>query len=1751
MKSISKNWTRAMAMILSVVMLLAAFPMNAFAAVASDLPNNMADHAILRALEYTGYDVQKQKDDGTLYQSGSYGSRTPAAVLSDISYGTSTSGKETVADSSTVTGLAPNIARFEQYGLCCASFVTYFVCNYLPNIEGADTQFILDAINATGMNSQAVVTWQTALNKLANEGKVEKIGTSSSNVDRTKLAPGDLIIFGTEENSHTHIAVYSGTYKGTDFLIHVGNDRGPEIMPVKWMSDSSNGAKASYPNAYFHLPEEFFEDDGYIEVYKKDTDGKALSGAIFQVTDSATGAKYTLGPTNASGYAKVQVPYSTYTVKETVFPTNYRAYGTSSWTVTLNSSSPNGTITINAVNELIPGNCKIVKTSEDGKVDGIDFTISGNGVNKTVTTANGGQITVKDLKPGTYTVTEKAIDKYEPQSSQSVTIVSGQTATVNFSNTLKRGDLKVTKTSEDGLVEGVQFKLTGTSLSGETIEQYAVTNAKGMATFSDVLISGNVKYTLSEVNVEARYEVPASQSVAVEWNKVTEASVYNKLKRGDLEITKDSEDGMVEGVKFRLTGTSLSGEKIDMTATTDKNGIARFEDILITGHSTYTVTEVDTKAYYITPAAQSVSIAWNEVTHNYFYNELKRGSLRVQKTSEDGFVEDMRFRLTGTSDSGIKVDETAYTDANGVAIFDNILIGSNYVLKEERTPTRYVVPAEQSVDIAWNTVTGASAQNILKKWRADVFKVDGYLYWGNPEDDNGLVPVVMSLKAPSSDEMVDKYGWPYGETQGDATLEGAVYGVYKNGDLVDTYTTDKNGWFITKYYPCGDNNEWTIREISASEGYLLDPTVYYVDAYPGNYSVELNTEYIDVYEAIIRGKISIIKHADDGSTQIEHPEENAVFEVFLKSAGSYENARETERALLVTDAYGFAETPDWLPYGVYTVKQTKGLEGKELMPAFDVNICEDGETYRYLINNATFEAEIEIVKKDAETGKVIPASGIGFKVRNTDTGEYVIQHINYPTPMDIEIYYTDASGKLMLPYALPYGNYEIIEQNTCFGYVLDSTPVAFKVDGSTDIVTVVKSNYAQKGTITISKFGEVFSSVVEKDGIYQPVYEIKGLEGAVYEVIAVEDVITLDGTTRYTKGQVVATITTGKDGKATTEPLYLGKYEIREVKAPYGMVINNEPVNVELVYAGEHVEITETSASFTNERQKMVIDLKKTMENDEIFGIGTNGEITNVQFGMYAAEDMTAADGKVIPKDALIETAYCDKDGNIVFVTDLPVGAKVYVKEIHTDCHYVLNDESFKVDFDYAGQETETVRESVNGGEAIENEILRGTIVGKKVDEDGFTICGALFGLFRADATEFTEDTAILTCESNEIGIFYFENVPYGKWIVREIKAAPAFVLNETIYEVTIDEDGETVEIEVENKFITGSVQTIKVDKDYPENTLAGAVFEIYVDVDNNKEFDKEIDLLVGEMTEGENGVHTYEKLRYNGYFLHEKSAPEGFLKDDGYYYFEIRVNSEMVTVENEAGIGFNNQAIKGNVELTKVDAEKTDIKLGGAVFKIYADTNANGEYDAEDKFVTELTDNEGIYRSEGVRYGNYFCIEESAPVGFVADTKAYYFEIRTDGETIVIANTEDGLFTNKPITGEIEITKTDIADGKPLANVGFRIKDADGNTVIEGYTDENGIAKFTLRYGKYTYTEFKCLDGYYANNEEYPFEIKEDGQIIKAAMTNEKIPVPDSPQTGDNSNLGFWIGLAAIALGGLVATVIIGIKRKKEDEDE
>lgn len=1013
------------------------------------------------------------------------------------------------------------------------------------------------------------------------------------------------------------------------------------------------------------------------------------------------------------------------------------------------------------------GSAKIIKTSEDGKVEGISFTITGNGVNKTVTTGAGGVIQIDNLAPGVYTVTEQSYDKYEPQEVRRVTVVSGQVTTVNFNNTLKRGTLIVTKTSEDGLNEGVKFHLYGTSLSGLAVDEYAVTDSAGKAVFSDVLI------------------------------------------------------------------------------------------------------------------------------------------------------------------------------------------GTGYTLEEVDTAIRYVVPEKQTAAVEWNTVTNKSFTNILKKWNVIVTKSDA---------ETGL-------------------------PQGDATLAGAVYGIYKGDQLVDTYTTDANGQFTTKYYVCGD--DWTIREITPSEGYLLDNTVYPIGAEAKNYTVEYNTTANDVTEQIIKGKIAIIKHTDDGETQLETPEAGAEFAIFLKAAGSYDNAKASERDYLTCDENGYAATKD-LPYGIYTVHQTKGWDGRELLSDFDVYISKDGQTYRYLANNRNFESYIKIVKVDAETGKVIPLAGAGFRLYRPD-GSLITQTFTYPEVTTIDTFYTNSDGYLITPEKLEYGTgYSLVEVSAPYGYTLNSEPVYFDVtaDNATEenavtVVEVMKPNTAQKGVIRISKSGEAFSSVTEADSIYQPVFAVKGLAGAVYEITAAEDIITPDGTLRYAAGEVVDTVTTDETGLAESKPLYLGKYEVREITAPTGYVLNTEVHTAELVYAGQEVEITETAADFCNERQKAAVSLDKVLEQDERFSIGKSDELSAVTFGLFAAEKLTAADGSIIPADGLLEIVSVDKNGHAVCKTDLPFGS-YYLKELSTDGHYILSDEKYPIVFEYAGQDTALVDIKANSGAPIENKLLYGEIHGLKKGENGIGLAGALIGLFRADCTEFTTENAILTATSAEDGSFSFARVPYGNWIVREIEAPTGFVLSEKTHPVTVDADGAVIEVEIENTRIRGTVQLTKTDRDYPDNKLTGAEFTVYRDSNDNKELDAD-DERLGTLTETGIGVYEMSDLLYGGYFVKETKAPAGFYLDDNAYYFEIVEDGKTVTVENEAGKGFVNAPQVGSLKIIKTSS---DGKIEGFSFRVTGPNGYVGVF---------TTDKNGEIIIENLRIGEYVVSEVSdgASSAYVlpADKTASVFE--------------------------------------------------------------------------------------------------------------------------------------------------------------
>ena len=1007
--------------------------------------------------------------------------------------------------------------------------------------------------------------------------------------------------------------------------------------------------------------------------------------------------------------------------------------------------------------------------------------------------------------------------RIESNGSEGVVInnkTDGKTATA-----MNMSAFRITKTD-------VTFEIDKYNTNGDLVGKSSVDNSTAVyGIYSDKSCKNKVAEIKIGSNGKGSVKLPNKTYYAKEIKAPTgyalDKTVYkikagvNKVKEdfqtGKIKINKSAEDGIISGRKFKIT-YSYNGKSLSETAKTNAKGIATFDDLKVydmsTGKAiTYTVSEINVDTRYEAPKAKNVKLTDGDVdlTINVkFNNELKTGSIKINKQSEDNHNGGREFTVTGNGKTySIK------TGSDGVAILSDIPVyDSNnqkivYTISEKNVPVKYVIPAEQTVTLTADETTSVTFENVLKKFTLEVTKKDS---------ENG-------------------------SAQGNASLAGAVYGVFKDSVLKDEYTTDENGYFKSKEYVCGN---YTVQEISPSEGYLLGETVYSVGAEAENYSVEYNPISMTVTEDVVKGKISIIKHSDNGSTQIETPEVGAEFEVYLKSSGSYENATETERDYLTCNENGFAATK-MLPYGIYVVHQTKGWESTEYMEDFEVVISENEKEYFYLLNDAVKKSFVKIVKKDAETGNVIPVSGIGFKVWDCANSEYISQKIYYPSEMILDTFYTDESGSLMLPQELAYGDYELHEVQSAEGYVLDKNPVPFTIDGSVETVVVEKTNTAQKGRISVQKTGDIFTTVATASSAYTdencetivnpttytPVFASGNLSGAVFQIIAVEDIVTLDGTIRASAGDVVAEITTDENGYAETDLLYLGKYEVREITAPDGYALNAESQFVELTYAGQEIAVRDTvNTSFVNDYQGVEISLSKVMEKDELFNIGNSDEYTRVRFGLFAAENITAADGSVIPADGLISEISLAENMSAKFDTALPFG-KYYVQEIATDEHYVLNGEKYLVNFEYMGQEVTTV--TVDCGE-FKNALKRGKISGKKVDENEKSLENALFGLFAVDTAEFTADNAYMTAVSDENGHFEFDKIPYGEYIVREIEAPTGYILSDESYPVTISEDGEVIEIKAVNK--STKVRISKQDITTGEE-LPGATLQI-IDEDGN-----------------------------------------------------------------------------------------------------------------------------------------------------------------------------------------------------------------------------------------------------------------------------------------------------------------------------
>lgn len=1032
------------------------------------------------------------------------------------------------------------------------------------------------------------------------------------------------------------------------------------------------------------------------------------------------------------------------------------------------------------------------------------------------------------------------------------------------------------------------------------------------------------------------------------------------------------------------------------------------------------------------------------------------GDMKLVKTSEDGIVAGINFTVTGAKG----FSKTVTTNANGeIDIFD--LVPGTYTITEENID-RYVPNQSQTITVSSGKTSSVSFYNILKKFRVNVTKQD----------------------------------YEKGHAQGDAKLSGAVYGLYKGDELVAQYTTDQNGSFTTDYYVCG--TDWTIKEITPSEGYLLNDTVYRVGADPRDYNIEYNTAPdMTVMEQVIKGKISIIKHTDDGETQIETPEKGAEFQIYLKSSGSFVNADKDERDTIVCDEDGFASTK-LLPYGVYTVHQTKGWAGRELITDFDVFINTDGKTYKFLINNKDFESYLKVVKLDKETGKRIPYEGAAFEIYDSDNHRVTMQY-TYPQVTSIHTFYTNKEGYLITPEKLPYGDYTLKEVQAPYGYILDDTPIQFSIsqeNSSTDTgVTVVKvkaRDVAQKGVINITKTGEIFSSVEENNGVYTPKYSVGNLKGAVFEVYAAEDITTLDGTVRYEQGTLVDTVTTDDDGVAKSKELYLGKYTVIEKTAPNGYVHNAAEYDAELTYAGQNVSVTSTDLSVYNERQKVAVSLKKEMDEDKTFNLGKNNEISSVQFGVYANEDIKASNGDVIPKDALITFANCDKNGSIVFDCDLPVGFKWYAKEIATDAHYILSDTKYEFDTEYQGQDIKVIDIKINNDKAIENNFIYGSVKGLKVDrETQEVIKGATFGLFKSDTTELTEENAILTAVTDESGIFAFNNVPFGEYLIKELKPADGYLDNEDVFTVIIKDNEQVVELTAINDKV-------------PELKTTATV-------NGKKETVAKGEIIIKDTVEYKHLVPNTEYV-IKGTLMDKATGKT------------LEVDGKEITSE----VKFTPEQPSGTVDVL---------------------------FTFDSKFIkteTQIVAFEYLYK-DGKEIATHTDIEDEGQTVTVK-IPSIKTTAKINGKKKVVAKgdvtiTDTVLYENLTPGKEYEITGVlmDKSTGKP-----FKVKGKEITSTVKFVPDKaNGKVEVTFTFDGSAIkkdTELVVFETLYRDGVELiaHADINDDGQTVTV-----KVPELENPKTGDERNKKALASVMSVSALGAVSLAYYLLKKKKNNKEE
>ena len=1320
----------------------------------------------------------------------------------------------------------------------------------------------------------------------------------------------------------------------------------------------------------------------------------------------------------------------------------------------------------------------------------------------------------------------------------------------------------------NALLAGAVYGIYADEACTKLIKKMPATNAKGESEVKITKTQDTVY--LREISGPSGYVLDTkAYGVKLVVGRTASKNLTDKEQKGALTIYKEGEvlTGATvteDGVTFAYEKRKLKGAVYSVYAGADikaadgtliyKKG-ALVKDNLVTGDDgsvtlkdlylgTYTVTETKAPDNYVCKgesknvelvyAGQTVEVQTGSAT---FLNERQKAAVRVEKQDEEtkNPLSGGIYGLYAAED--IKVDgktvvpkgtliEKATTGADGKASYKAELpINYSYSIREIQAPELYLRNSEDTYTFTFK-------------------------FTNDKEEKVNFSHTFTNKRVNATIDLVKEDSKTGNSAQGDAVFEGAIYGLYAREDInhpdgrsgvlykkdeqVATLTTDKAGkasvsnLYLGKYY---------LKEITPPVGYLLDEEEHDVNCnYEGD-QVETVKRNTVSKEDVIKQPFQLIKAADNDKTDADLLK-GAGFSAYLissltvKDDGSYDFTNATPIVLtedgkteMFTDERGYACSIP-IPYGRYIVRETTTPHNFMPVDDFIVTVTENSSTpqvWRVLLDDE-FKAKLKIVKQDDETKQPVLLANTEFKVYDLDAKKYVEQVTTYPNTVVHKSYFTDENGYLILPESLKCGNYRIEEVSAPDGYTQNTQYVEIKVDKNTAyqmdsvsgdaIITVTYENHPVKGKLVIHKSGETLKSF-KKDFVY----EETSLEGAEFEIYAAEDIYTPDHQVDeqgnrhviYAKDTLVKTVTTNKNGEAVIKDLPLGKYRVKETKAPTGFVLNPDSQEVSFIYKDQNTPEIEEKLEFSNERQKVELSVEK--QDAE-----TGKVLKGATFGLYNKEAISSGDKVVVKADTLLQEITSNEKGKAAFTLDLPLG-RYYVKELQAPAGYVSSDEILEFDATYQGQDVKTIKlKSVKKNQPTTVEVTKVDIT------TGTELDGASMSVLDKDGNVIDSWTSVK--DSPHV----IKRLQVGKTYILREELAPYGYLRATDVEFTISDTAEVQKVKMEDEVpvarllvnkkgeFLDSVSLLDNAKgmiehlfNYVTGNLTDVTFNVYAAeairaADGVSADYYAADELVGSITTDGNGIAQMDNLPLGRYYIVEKETSHGYVLDNEPRYVDLTYRDQdtpLVTYSAD----WQNARQRVQVEVLKKEKD-SDKVLSGAIFGLYAAddiVSSKGKVLLAKDTLIELktTDEDGKIQfvADLPVDSRYYIKELAAPDGYVTDQEPQEFTFEYQGSG---TNVAEYAFTFEDEQTTVELSKADLTDKKELPGASLKVTDEDGNTVDEWVSKEEAhIIKGLIVGKKYKMTETKPADGY-VTAESIEFTVENTKEVQKHQMLDD-----------------------------------------------